>query len=214
MSFVTCHSAYILTLTRCLAQDEDNVRSFVFENMRDGQKDRWTLVLSYFALSKCNQPANVTLYALFVLRAAYLAQVDCTSSNILPLSLSIGLSDCTILLYRGLDRSLSSSSPIPEPRIDHEIATKRVKSFVFTTAPPSVLMDPFSSPSVQGLSNPASAPTGNFPNTGPRHRYQFYPNLPKLPSPTAALVDEIGAGLRCACIVGNPIRSFGDEQKQ
>lgn len=66
-------------------------------------------------------------------------------------------------------------------------------------------MDPLLSSTVADPSNsgPAStlnaAPTLSLVIVTTSATY-VYPILPKLSSPTAILVDEIGAGLRCACV--------------
>lgn len=66
-------------------------------------------------------------------------------------------------------------------------------------------MDPLSAPAVPDSSNPASTSASNLPPTlslviVTTSSTYVYPILPKPSSPTAVLVDEIGAGLRCACI--------------
>ena len=66
-------------------------------------------------------------------------------------------------------------------------------------------MDPLSSSIAADPSNPGSAlalgssPTLSLIIVTTSSTY-VYPILPKLSSPTATLVDEIGAGLRCACV--------------
>ena len=124
--------------------------------------------------------------------------------------LSLGLADGTVLPYRYLDQSLSSppSAPIPKPRVIHEIATEPVTFLAFITAPASVSMDPLSSTSVSDPSNPGSYPTSNLSLTlslvtVTTASTYVYPILPKPSSPTVVLVDEIGAGLRCACVDWN-----------
>ena len=66
-------------------------------------------------------------------------------------------------------------------------------------------MDPLSSSAVVDLSNHGSTPTSNsLPTLSlvivTTSSTYVYPILPKPSSPTAVLVDEIRAGLRCACV--------------
>lgn len=66
-------------------------------------------------------------------------------------------------------------------------------------------MSPLSLPTAADPSNPGSAPTSKFPPTlslviVTTSATYVYPILPKPSSPTAVLADEIGAGLRCACV--------------
>lgn len=66
-------------------------------------------------------------------------------------------------------------------------------------------MDPLSSPTIGDRSNTGSVVTPNSPPTlslviVTTSSTYVYPILPKPSSPIAVLVDEIGAGLRCACV--------------
>ncbi|KAF8432962.1 hypothetical protein L210DRAFT_3614219 [Boletus edulis BED1] len=175
--------------------DEDNVRSSIMNIWDLGKTDKRTGAPVHLRTAKvqpAGKPHPVTTLAL--------------TSNLA--FLSVGLADGTVLLYRHLDQSLSSTSSsaaIPKSRVIHEIATEPVTFLAFTTAPASVSMDPLSSPAVVDPSNPGSAPRSNSPPTlslviVTTSSTYVYPILPKPSSPTAVLVDEIGAGLRCACV--------------
>ncbi|KIJ62988.1 hypothetical protein HYDPIDRAFT_114138 [Hydnomerulius pinastri MD-312] len=124
--------------------------------------------------------------------------------------LAIGLADGTVLLYRHLDQSLSSASgSVPKPKIVHDIPTEPVTFLGFTSVGPSSSMDAFSAPDFNATSSSSAnaAPTANT-NTPPNLTLLItttsstyaYPLLPKPSSPVSVLVDEIGAGLRCACV--------------
>ncbi|KAG9309131.1 hypothetical protein JVU11DRAFT_10838 [Chiua virens] len=115
-----------------------------------------------------------------------------------------------VLLYCHLDQfanstSTSTSASIPKPRVIHEIATEPVTFLAFTTAPSPVSMDPLSSPTVADTSNPGPAAPANILTTlslviVTTSSTDVYPLLQKPYSPTAVLVGEIRASLRCACI--------------
>ncbi|KIJ12896.1 hypothetical protein PAXINDRAFT_117658 [Paxillus involutus ATCC 200175] len=121
--------------------------------------------------------------------------------------LAVGLADGTVLLYRHLDQSLSSASssaPIPKPRVIHEISTEPVTFLGFTSAPTSASTGALTAGAVAGPS-PASISTSNPPPTLTliiitTSSTYAYPIQPKPSSPASLLVDEIGAGLRCACV--------------
>ncbi|KAI6047551.1 hypothetical protein EDC04DRAFT_2618926 [Pisolithus marmoratus] len=102
--------------------------------------------------------------------------------------LAIGLADGTVLLYRHLNQSLASTSgsltTLPKPRIIHEIPTEPVTFLGFTTSNPTSL-----SPANTASPNP----TLHLLIITTSSTYS-YPLIPK------ALVDEIGAGLQCACV--------------
>ncbi|KAN0090676.1 hypothetical protein V8E55_004242 [Tylopilus felleus] len=169
--------------------DEDNVRSSIMKIWDLGKTDRRTgapVLLRTAKVQPTGKPHPVTTLAL-------------TSDLSF---LSVGLADGTVLLYRHLDQSLSSSSSasIPKPRIIHEIATEPVTYLAFTTAPASVSMDPLSTSSVVDPSNPSNSPPTLSLLIVTTSSTYIYPILPKPSSPTAVLVDEIGAGLRCACV--------------
>ncbi|KAH0827300.1 hypothetical protein J3R83DRAFT_3923 [Lanmaoa asiatica] len=170
--------------------DEDDVRSSILKIWDLGKIDKRTgapVLLRTAKVQPTGKPHPVTTLAL-------------TSSLSF---LSVGLADGTVLLYRHLDQSLSPSASIPKPRVIHEIATEPVTFLAFTTAPALVSMDPLST--TTGPSNPGSAPTSHSSPTlslviVTTSATYVYPILPKPSSPTAALVDEIGASLRCACV--------------
>ncbi|KAI5980734.1 hypothetical protein EDD15DRAFT_2431784 [Pisolithus albus] len=115
--------------------------------------------------------------------------------------LAIGLADGTVLLYRHLDQSLASASgsltTLPKPRVIHEIPTEPVTFLGFTTSNPTSL-----SPADGSLSQDANDHTNHILNlliitTSSTYSY---PLIPKVSSPSSVLVDEIGAGLQCACV--------------
>ncbi|KAG9316168.1 hypothetical protein JVU11DRAFT_2188 [Chiua virens] len=175
--------------------DEDNMRSSILKIWDLGKTDKRTggpFLLRTAKVQPTGKPHPVTTLAL--------------TSDIS--FLSIGLADGSVLLYRHLDQSLkssSSSASIPKPRVIHEIATEPVTFLAFITAPSSVSMDPLSSPIIADPSNLASTALANIPSTlsliiVTTSSTYVYPLLPKPSSPTAVLVDEIGAGLRCACV--------------
>ncbi|KAF8551497.1 hypothetical protein OG21DRAFT_1499077 [Imleria badia] len=175
--------------------DEDNVRSSILKIWDLGKTDKRTgapVLLRTAKVQPAGKPHPVTTVA---------------PTSTLSF-LSVGLADGTVLLYRHLDQSLSSTSSsasIPKPRVIHEIATEPVTFLAFVTAPTSVSMNPLSSPAVVDPANPGSTPTSNPPPTlslviVTTSSTYVYPILPKPSSPTAVLVDEIGAGLCCACV--------------
>ncbi|KIJ21243.1 hypothetical protein PAXINDRAFT_96096 [Paxillus involutus ATCC 200175] len=120
--------------------------------------------------------------------------------------LAVGLADGAVLLYRHLDQSLSSASstPIPKPRIIQDIPTEPVTFLGFTSAPTFATTDVLTagavaspSPAFVSTTNPPPTLTLIIVTTSSTYAYSIQP---KPSSPASLLVDEIGAGLRCACV--------------
>ncbi|KAI6030894.1 hypothetical protein F5J12DRAFT_903240 [Pisolithus orientalis] len=116
--------------------------------------------------------------------------------------LAIGLADGTVLLYRHLDQSLASTSGsltiLPKPRVIHEIPTEPVTFLGFTSSNPTSL-SPTTGSSSQDAHNAPPNPSLYLLIVTTSSTYS-YPLIPKVSSPSSVLVDEIGAGLQCACI--------------
>ncbi|KAF8839390.1 hypothetical protein BDN67DRAFT_990923 [Paxillus ammoniavirescens] len=120
--------------------------------------------------------------------------------------LAVGLADGADLLYRHLDQSLSSASsnPIPKPRVIEDIPTEPVTFLGFTSAPTSVTTDALTAGAVAGpslasflSSDPPPTLTLIIVTTSSTYAYSIQP---KPSSPASLRVDEIGAGLQCACV--------------
>ncbi|KAF9220088.1 hypothetical protein BS17DRAFT_788227 [Gyrodon lividus] len=176
--------------------EEDNIRSSIMNIWDLGKTDNRTggpTLLRNAKVQPTGKPHPVTTLAL---------------TETLSF-LAVGLADGTVLLYRHLDQSLSSASApasIPKPRVIHEVPTEPVTFLGFTTAHASASIDSLSS--IPGaVANPlsTSASTSNSSLTLTlviitTSSTYAYPILPKPSSPASFLVDEIGAGLRCACV--------------
>ncbi|KAL4080725.1 hypothetical protein J3A83DRAFT_4423637 [Scleroderma citrinum] len=172
--------------------EEDNVRSAIMKIWSLAKVDKRTggpTLLRSVKVQPSGKPHPVSCIAL--------------TSNLS--FLAIGLGDGTVLLYRHLDQSLASTSgsltTVPKPRVIHEITTEPVTFLGFTTSTPTSL-SPSSDANPETDANGhagASNPTLHLLITTTSSTYS-YPLLPKVSSPSSALVDEIGAGLRCVCI--------------
>ncbi|KAF9235208.1 hypothetical protein BU15DRAFT_78221 [Melanogaster broomeanus] len=171
--------------------EEDNVRSSIMKIWDLGKMDRRTGGPTLFRTAKVQptgKPHPVTTLALTATLTF----------------LAVGLADGTVLLYRHLDQSLSSASStsFPKPRVIHEIPTEPVTFLGFTSVPGSTSVDPLS---LAPLAAENSVATSNSPQTLTlviitTSSTYVYPILPKASSQASLLIDEIGAGLRCACV--------------
>ncbi|KAG6333301.1 hypothetical protein ID866_5788 [Astraeus odoratus] len=171
--------------------DEDSVRSAILKIWNLGKIDKRTggpVLLRSAKVQPSGKPHPVSCIAL-------------TSDLSF---LAVGLADGTVLLYRHLDQSLASTSgsltTLPRPRIIHEIATEPVTFLGFTTSTPASI-SPTSGAGAEPVNDQAAPanPTLHLLITTTSSTYS-YPLIPKVSSPSSALVDEIGAGLRCACV--------------
>ncbi|KAI6129972.1 hypothetical protein EV401DRAFT_1851890 [Pisolithus croceorrhizus] len=171
--------------------EEDNVRSAIMKIWNLSKMDKRTNGPSLLRSAKV-QPSGKP------------HPVSCIALTSDIAFLAIGLADGTVLLYRHLDQSLASASgsltTLPKPRVIHEIPTEPVTFLGFTTSNPTSL-----SPADDSLPQDASnhiAPSNHILHlliitTSSTYSY---PLIPKVSSPSSVLVDEIGAGLQCACV--------------
>lgn len=168
--------------------EEDNVRSAIMKIWNLAKVDKRTNGPSLLRSAKV-QPSGKP------------HPVSCIALTSDIAFLAIGLADGTVLLYRHLDQSLASASgsltTLPKPRVIHEIPTEPVTFLGFTTSIPTSL-----SPVDGSLSQDANNHTNHILNlliitTSSTYSY---PLIPKVSSPSSVLVDEIGAGLQCACV--------------
>ena len=192
-------------------KDEDSVCSYIMKMWDLGKTDKRTgtpVLLRAAKGQPTGKPHPVrSVLATFLAWTHFQAWVSSVALTSTLSFLSVGLADGTVILYRRLDQSLSSTSsaPIPKPHVIHEIATEPVTFLTFITAPPSVSMDPFSSTSVSDTSDPGSSPIPTLPPTLPlvivtTSSTYVYLILLKSSSHTPILIDEVGVGLRCTCV--------------
>lgn len=168
--------------------EEDNVRSAVMKIWNLGKIDKRSSgpsILRSAKVQPSGKPHPVSCFAL-------------TPDLVF---LAIGLADGTVLLYRHLDQSLASTSgsltTLPKPRVIHEIPTEPVTFLGFTSSNPTSL-SPTTGSSSQDAHNAPPNPSLYLLIVTTSSTYS-YPLIPKVSSPSSVLVDEIGAGLQCAC---------------